>query len=288
MKKNNINFDYDKKSRDHLSSGKCSINHTKSSCSMEAVGAIEMFRRSIEKHGLIYNQYLGDGDTSSYKEVVKSNPYEKYSIIPEKLECVGHVQKRLGTRLRNLVKEYKGTLTPLSGKGKLTKKNINSMQNYYGMAIRSNKNAIYSMKKSILAILWHCTEFDDDKYRHQFCPTGSASWCKYKKLETNVTYRPNINFAMWIHLILRPVFLELSSDELLKKCLHGQTQNSNEALNHIIWNKCPKNIYVSRTILELGVYSAILEFNEGSFGVDLVFKQYGILCSQPFFKLSIY
>ena len=103
---------------------------------------------------------------------------------------------------------------------------------------------------------------------------------------TNGTYRPNINFAIWTHLILRPVFLELSSDELLKKCLHGQTQNSNEALNHIVWKKCPKNIYVSRTILELGVYSAILEFNEGSFGVDLVFKQYGILCSQPFLKLS--
>ena len=40
---------------------------------MEAAGAVEMFRRSIEKTNLIYYQYLGNGDTSSFKVVVDSN-----------------------------------------------------------------------------------------------------------------------------------------------------------------------------------------------------------------------
>ena len=72
-------------------------------------------------------------------------------MIPEKLECVGHVQKRLSTRLRNLVKKYKGTKMPISGKGKLTEKLINSIQNFYGMAIRSNKGYLYEMKKAVYA-----------------------------------------------------------------------------------------------------------------------------------------
>ena len=89
---------------------------------MEAAGAVEIFQHSVQKHKLVYSKYLGDGDTSSFKEVVESNPYSGFDILPEKVECVGHVQKRLGTRLRNMVKEYKGTATPLSGKGKLTEK----------------------------------------------------------------------------------------------------------------------------------------------------------------------
>lgn len=66
---------------------------------MEAAGAKEIFRRSVNKHNLIYNEYLGDGDTSSYAEVVDDERYKDFNILPIKLECVGHVQKRLGTRL---------------------------------------------------------------------------------------------------------------------------------------------------------------------------------------------
>ena len=41
----------------------------------------------------------------------------------EKLECVGHIQKRLGSRLRNLKHKMKGPLADgkiLRGKGRLT------------------------------------------------------------------------------------------------------------------------------------------------------------------------
>jgi len=33
---------------------------------------------------LIYKYYLGDGDSSSYNDVVKSNPYGAFGIEPEK------------------------------------------------------------------------------------------------------------------------------------------------------------------------------------------------------------
>ena len=146
---------------------------------MESAGTAAIFSSSIEKHGLIYKSYLGDGDTSSYKDVVATNPYEEYGIVPIKLECVGHVQKRLGNRLRELRKSYKNTKTPLSGRGKLTDKVINSLQNYCGMAIRQNKGDLYKMKKAVGAVLWHCTAFDDDDFRHRFCPVSENTWCKW-------------------------------------------------------------------------------------------------------------
>ena len=128
----------------------CNSNNTKSSRSLEAAGAIEIFNRCITKHNLICHEY----DISSYKEVVDSKPYVDYSIISAKLECVEHVQKRLGTKLRTKVKEYKGTATSLSGADKPTEKTINLKQNYYGKAIRSNSNEPNAMKKAVGAILW--------------------------------------------------------------------------------------------------------------------------------------
>ena len=83
---------------------------------------------------------------------------------PIKSECVVHVQKRLGTRLQKVRNDYKGKKLAdgksISGKGRLTDKLMNKMQNCYGVAIRQNslarwngdrKLALYSMKKSVLA-----------------------------------------------------------------------------------------------------------------------------------------
>ena len=69
--------------------------------------------------------------------------------------------------------------------------------------------------------------------------------------------------------------MSLSSDELFKKCLYGQTQNPNESFNNIIWTKCPKRLYVNRAVLEMGVNSAVLEFNGGSYGINGAYSHFG-------------
>ena len=56
----------------------CSVNHLKSSESMEKEAAIEMFLRLVEKGGLKYTTYIGDGDSSSYGMVAQVLK-EKYS-----------------------------------------------------------------------------------------------------------------------------------------------------------------------------------------------------------------
>ena len=70
--------------------------------------------------------------------------------------------------------------------------------------------------------------------------------------------------------------MDLSNYELLKKCLHGKTRNNNESINNLIWKRCPKDVYVGRTVLEIGAASAVISFNEGFQGMLKVFKELGI------------
>ena len=54
------------------------------------------------------------------------------------------------------------------------------MQNYYGLAIRQNQGELYKMRKAIGAVLWHCTEYEEEPVRHRFCPTDANTWCKWQ------------------------------------------------------------------------------------------------------------
>ena len=69
-------------------SQECSINHDGSAGSMEAKVVVECFSTSVEKYNLQYTIYIGDGDTKSYKEVCKVDPYGKPI---KKFECIGHI-----------------------------------------------------------------------------------------------------------------------------------------------------------------------------------------------------
>ena len=64
-----------------------------------------------------------------------------------------------------------------------------------------------------------------------------------------------------------PVFVSLSDDNLLQKCLDGKTQNNNESLNGLIWKRCAKDVFVGRVILELGVASPVIALNNGLSGI---------------------
>ena len=60
-----------------------------------------------------------------------------------------------------------------------------------------------------------------------------------------------------------PIFKDLSKPELLKKCLRGKTQNNNECLNGVVWKGCRK---IGGKTLELGISSAVINFNDGATG----------------------
>ena len=84
-----------------------------------------------------------------------------------------------------------------------------------------------------------------------------------------------------------PIFKDLSSESLLSKCLHGLTQNANEALNNIIWKKCLKAIFVKKVTLDMAVCSAVIDFNEGKLGICQVAKELGLECGRFMVNLAM-
>ena len=57
------------------------------------------------------------------------------------------------------------------------------------------------------------------------------------------------------------IFLELSKDTELERCLHGKTQYANESFNGTIWERIPKNTFVTLPNLEFGVYDGVAHCN---------------------------
>jgi hypothetical protein len=171
----------------------CTLNYSGSSSGMEVVGAKAMLGRSIATRQLRYTCYYGDGDSKAFKSI--EDIYGDDKVI--KMECVGHVQKRVGTRLRKLKKDKTG----LGGKGRLTNFTVDRLQNYYGIAIRSNVNDLEGMKKAILASLFHVASSKEKDY-HSHCPDGASSWCRFKAdKETNPekpTYKPGAGLPLEI------------------------------------------------------------------------------------------
>ena len=94
------------------------------------------------------------------------------------------------------------------------------------------------------------------------CPQTADSWSNYQsdKLNNTNTYKEKPGIPTIIRETIRPVFISLSDEKLLSKCLHGKTQNNNESLNGLMWKRCPKDVFVGRATLELGVASAIISF----------------------------
>ena len=235
----------------------CNYNYSGSAGGMETEGARRIFNRSILKHRLRYSELYGDGDSKSHLAVLDTYP----GVKVKKLQCVGHVQKRVGARLVKLKKDQKG----LGGKGKLTKVVVDRLQNYYGIAIRQNVGNLKNMQSATRATLFHIASSKDRNYHTAYCPEGKDSWCTYQQDVANGTnfYKPGPGLPFSVIKAVKPIFEELSSEKLLKGCLHGKTQNHNECFNKTIWERLPKTKFVTLKQLEFGVYDALSNFNIG-------------------------
>ncbi|CAB3993918.1 Hypothetical predicted protein [Paramuricea clavata] len=243
---------------------------------METVGALRIFERSYISRGLQYKDMLGDGDSATYNKIVQRKPYGD-ECIPKKLECIGHVQKRVGSRLRKLKSANKGLKLAdgkgLGGKGRLTDGKIDVLQNYYGLAVGENLDDVDQMAKSIKASLYHVASTDLNP-QHHLCPNGKDSWCGYKRDEESYKHKNGIPEC--IVKKIKPIFDELSQPQLLQKCTHGMTQNVNECLNGLIWDRCPKTTYVEHETVALSTYLAVVKFNDGDISFLKIFEDLDI------------
>ena len=101
-------------------------------------------------------------------------------VVVEKFECVGHTQKRVDNRLRKKNWEVRG----LGGKKRLTDEIIGRLQNYFGIAIRTNIRDLSGMKSAIAAVLLHVASTKEKPW-HVHCPDDEASWCGFKSDKQN-------------------------------------------------------------------------------------------------------
>ncbi|XP_071579129.1 uncharacterized protein [Temnothorax nylanderi] len=239
----------------------CASNHDGSAGKMEVDAVKEMFSTSENKYGVKYGNYIGDGDSKTFKAILDLNPYGDDFPV-SKNECIGHVEKRIGSRLRNIKKEKK-----LGGKGKLTDVLIKKLTKYYGLAIRRNIESVDGMEKAIMATYLHLCSTNENP-RHENCPEGADSWCKYRvaqALGTHFNHPPPLHPDIAKNIL--PIYENLSKKDLLERCLGGHTQNANESFNSTIWRLAPKHLHSGVKIIEIAAYITAGIFNEGYFAV---------------------
>ncbi|GFS76307.1 uncharacterized protein TNCV_4668311 [Trichonephila clavipes] len=137
--------------------------------------------------------------------------YGKDSVT--KYECIGHVQKRVGARLRKLKSKNKN----LSGKGKLTDSFIDRWQNY-GF-VRSNVGNLSGLQQNycgFVSLLIKCREL-----MHGQCPIGKIVGATTSE-HCLVAKKPNEKYKGLSNEVLntiKPTYLELCTKELLTKCM---------------------------------------------------------------------
>ena len=72
--------------------------------------------------------------------------------------------------------------------------------------------------------------------KHDNCPAGADSWCKWRKAEALGTEPEAHPHPLHpdVQKEILPIYEDLSRDDLLERCLGGHTQNANESFNSTV------------------------------------------------------
>ena len=240
----------------------CTANFSGSSQSMEGSAAVEIWKRSVERHRLVYSTYVGDGDSSSFMNLVKSDPYQGIETV-RKEECLGHVQKRLKKHL----KENSDLFCKLSV-GKMER-----VGQLYALVVAQNRG---KTPNEIQNALWNLLEHLVEK--HANCPYSTKSWCYYQKARAENVEDPTATipplrqpyFTDSEYGRAKEVFASFASLSMCEALTMAQTQNANESLHSIIWHHSPKAKYVGQKSINASTALAVSTFNDGEMAIASV------------------
>lgn len=130
------------------------------------------------------------------------------------------------------------------------------------------------MRKDIWATLYHKIS-TDEKPQHHLCPEGIDSLCDWQKSKAfgNLeSYTHKEPMCQEVFHAVKPIYEELSSDDLLERCLGGYTQNANKAFNAAVWSIAPKSKSNGKTILDIAANLAVIQYNDGLTGINSVMR----------------
>ena len=248
--------------------GECPANFSGTSQGMEGSAALEIWKRSVDKNGLVYSTYIGDGDSSAFKKVSDADPYNGLERI-RKEECLGHVQKRLKKHL----KENSATSKAI---GVLKAERVGQL---YALAVLQNRGKTPDdIRQALWNLLDHLIE------SHGNCPYSKESWCYYQSSLAENAEDPSFPIATLRKPYLtdlefvraKEVFEVYASNSICAALTMGKTQNANESLHSIIWHNSPKGKYVGQKSMQASTSLAVLTFNEGNMALAAVLNAFSI------------
>ena len=157
--------------------------------------------------------------------------------------------------ISKILSETEGSKTNLWKKWKTEKAAIEKLKKNYGKAIHNNvkreittteerDQAVQSTKTEILDGLFHCLKLPNKK-----------------------------------GISLVKIYDRLTDSALLARCLPGHTQNVNEFINSLVWNKCPKHKWHHKRRVQLAASSAALHFSGGASTKHAVIEKVGLTVS---------
>lgn len=88
---------------EHCENNACERDHDGSAGLIEVEGVQDMFLRSKEQYGVMYEFYIGDGDSKTFKQLEELKPYGDELQVKKKA-CVLHVGKTIYRRGKNAKK----------------------------------------------------------------------------------------------------------------------------------------------------------------------------------------
>ena len=213
-----------------------------------------IWKRSVHKSQLVYSTYVGDGDSSSFKNLQNSDPYRGSETV-RKEECLGHVQKRLKKHLRKKSNAY----------SKLAAGKIERVGQLYALVVSQNRG---KTPAEIQKALWNLLD------KHENCPFSTESWCYFQKACAENAEDPTIRIPPLRQPYLtdseygraKEVFASFASLSMCGALTMGQTQNANESLHSMICHNSPKTQHAGQMSIEASTALAVCTFNDGEMG----------------------
>ncbi|XP_024946630.1 uncharacterized protein LOC112495203 [Cephus cinctus] len=136
---------------------------------------------------------------------------------------------------------------------------------YYGLAIGRNCDSVENMRNAIWATYYHYYSSDENP-EYEKCPIEPESWCSWHRaaaanalstFEHEYQLLPQ-DVAETVH----PIYIDLSNEKLLERCVGDFTQNNNDSYNQLIWKITPKIVPCGAKIVELTANVGAAIFNE--------------------------